>query len=55
MSNEQRAHDLALLYVELLCKFQEPDENRTLKLDPLSKYCEVYPKLLDTLNKKFPN
>lgn len=55
MSNEQRAHDLAMLYVELLCKVQQPDEDNILRLDPLAKYCELYPELLDKINEKFPN
>ena len=54
MSNEQRAHDLTMLYVKLFTKFETPDENGTLKIDPYGKYKEIFPIMLETVNNDFP-
>lgn len=55
MSNEQRAHDLCMMYINLLLKIKQPDENNEIKLDPLTEYAKLYPKLLEEVNKQFPN
>lgn len=53
MSNEERAHDITMLYVELFSKFPAPDENGETKIDPYSKYKEIYPAVLENVNKDF--
>lgn len=54
MLNEERAHDITMLYVELFSKFPDIDENGENKIDPYSKYKEIYPKVLEKVNKDFP-
>ena len=54
MSNEQRAHDITMLYVELFSKFPAPDENGETNIDPYLKYKEIYPVVLKKVNQDFP-
>ena len=53
MSNEQRAHDITMLYVKLFTDTTLPDENGNIKIDIYSKYREIYPTVLDEVNKDF--
>lgn len=53
MTNEQRAHDIAMLYVQLLLKVQKSNDNNELVVDPYSKYLEVYPMILEKVNHDF--
>lgn len=55
MSNEQRAHDLTLLYVELFANHPVPDKDGNFNVDPYSKYFEIYPAILKKVNQDFPN
>lgn len=55
MSNEQRAHDLTMYYVKILCNMQRPDKDNTVKLDPYAKYVEIYAEILEKVNRDFPN
>lgn len=55
MSNEQRAHDLTMFYIELLCKVKKPDENNNINLDPYSEYVRLYPEILEKVKHDFPN
>lgn len=54
MSNEQRAHDLTILYVELFSNHPVPDDNGSFNIDPYSKYLEIYPTILEKVNRDFP-
>lgn len=54
MSNEQRAHDITMLYVKLLLQTALPDEKGNINLNPYSKYKEIYPEILKEVNKDFP-
>ena len=54
MSNEQRAHDLTMLYVRIFINTQQPDENNNINIDPYSKYVELYPEILEKVNRDFP-
>lgn len=54
MSNEQRAHDITMLYVELFSRSPEIDENGEYRIDPYLKYKEIYPTVLEKVNKDFP-
>lgn len=53
MSNEQRAHDITMLYVELFSRNPQIDENGEYEIDPYSKYCEIYPQVLEKINRDF--
>lgn len=55
MTNEQRAHDLCLIYINLLMKIKQPNENNEIALDPLTEYSKLYPDLLERINELFPN
>lgn len=55
MSNEQRAHDLTMFYLKLLCDFQQPNQDNEIELDPYSKYLEIYPTVLEKVNRDFSN
>lgn len=54
MSNEQRAHDITMLYVRIFTNTTLLDKNGNCNLDPYSKYKEVYPVILEEINKDFP-
>ena len=54
MSNEQRAHDLSLLYIELINNYKQPDESNNLEINPVKDYLEIYPKVLEAINCDFP-
>lgn len=54
MSNEQRAHDITMLYVEIFTKTTVPDESGNINLNPYSRYKEIYPIILKEVNKDFP-
>ena len=54
MTNEQRAHDLTMLYVKIFTKTEPVDENGHVNLDPYSRYKEIYPVVLEKVNKDFP-
>lgn len=54
MSNEQRAHDITMLYVELFTNTTVPDKNGNYKIDPYGKYKEIYPAVLEKVNNDFP-
>lgn len=49
MSNEQRAHDLALLYAELMYK-----KANTQNFDIYIEYRNMYDRLLNSVNRDFP-
>lgn len=53
MSNEQRAHDITMLYVKLFVNTTLPDENDNINIDIYSKYKEIYPVVLEEVNKDF--
>lgn len=53
MSNEQRAHDITMLYVKLFTDTTLPDENGNINIDIYSKYKEIYPVVLEEVNKDF--
>lgn len=55
MNNEQRAHDLTMLYVKLLCDTNNVNKDNIIEYNPMDKYCEFYPKVLAEVNEKFPN
>ena len=62
MSNEQRAHDLTMLYIKTLTnmKYKQAVSNVTdsqanLKIDFYEKCIEFYPKVLEVVNRDFPN
>lgn len=54
MSNEQRAHDITMLYVKIFTSVEKPDKNGNITLDPYTKYCEIYPIVLEKVNENFP-
>lgn len=54
MNNEQRAHDLTMLYVKLLCDTQGVNRDNVIEYNPMGKYCEFYPKVLAECNEHFP-
>ena len=54
MSNEQRAHDITMLYVKIFTNLEKPNENGNIALDPCTKYCEIYPTILEKVNENFP-
>jgi hypothetical protein len=53
LSNEQRAHDITMLYVKLFTNTTLPDENGNINIDIYSKYKEIYPVVLEEVNKDF--
>lgn len=62
MSNEQRAHDLTMLYIKTLTNMEYKqavsnvtDGQANLKIDFYEKYIEFYPKVLEVVNRDFPN
>lgn len=54
MSNEQRAHDITMLYVKIFTSTAIPDKDGNYSIDPYSKYKEVYPAVLKEVIKDFP-
>lgn len=54
MTNEKRAHDLAILYTQLILKVQKPNDNNEIIVDPYSKYLELYSTILEKVNHDFP-
>lgn len=62
MSNEQRAHDITMLYIRTLTnvEYKQALSNATdgmanLKIDFYEKYMEIYPNILELVNRDFPN
>lgn len=64
MSNEQRAHDLTMLYIKTNANMKFKNElSETLKsnnnkidfkLDFYQDYISIYPKILELVNRDFP-
>ena len=56
MSNEQRAHDITMLYVQISMKptFEELQSGQVNR-DPYVIYMEIYPEVLEKVNRDFPN
>lgn len=60
MSNEQRAHDLTMLYLnfmkdnDLRSAIFNPKET-VVEFDFYTQYRELYPKLLEKVNRDFSN
>lgn len=56
MSNEQRAHDLTMLYVQESMKptFEEMQPGEVTR-DPYLIYKELYPEILEKVNRDFSN
>ena len=55
LSNEQRAHDLAMFYVKMHYDFLKPSEDGHFEFDAIAKYVELYPEILKQMNIAFPN
>lgn len=64
MSNEQRAHDLTMLYIKTnaninfkskLCTALDSDNDKiNFQLDFYQDYISMYPKILELVNRDFP-
>lgn len=61
MSNEQRAHDLTMLYIKTITNAEyknainnASDGMANLKIDFYEKYMEIYPGILELVNRDFP-
>lgn len=56
MSNEQRAHDITMLYVQISMKPSiEELQSGHIDRDPYKLYMEIYPKVLEKINRDFSN
>lgn len=64
MNNEQRAHDLTILYVKFMtdinlkstianCKNTSSDTIEC-NVDFYNEYCKLYPQILEKVNRDFP-
>jgi|P827metagenome_2_1110787.scaffolds.fasta_scaffold24982_3 hypothetical protein len=58
--NELRAHDLTILYIQEMTRLKtanaksNSDSNAEVRIDYYSDYIELYPKMLEKINKQFP-
>lgn len=50
MSNEQRAHDLTILYIEMLNKLKQSNNSNQLEINLLEDYLHFYPIVLEQLS-----
>ena len=57
--NELRAHDLTILYIQEMTRLKtanaksNSDSNAEVRIDYYSDYIELYPKMLEKINKQF--
>mgnify|MGYP004464052235 CR=1 FL=1 len=55
MSNEQRAHDLTMLYIQTINQYKSSTDTNELEINFLDDYLHYYPIVLEQLNESLPN
>ncbi len=54
LTNEQRAHDLALVAVSIMAKIDTLQIKPETKIDVFTNYMAVYEGLIEAFNREFP-
>ena len=55
MSNEQRAHDLTMLYIEIINKYKQSSDNDKIEINLVEDYLKFYPIVLEQINESLSN